>query len=82
MPEAVLSGGGRTYVRVSNGVDEDHPTDLWIVDVSAPEVTVSRRIVGCNPIKQTVVDGTYILVCNVNGDKRTVTHSYKDKVFK
>ena len=82
MPEAVLTGGGRTYVRVMNGVDEDHPHDLWIADVSFPKVTVTRRIVGCNPTRQMVLDGAYVTTCNVNGEKRTVTHSYKDGLLK
>ena len=81
-PEAVLTGGGRTYVRIFNGVDEDHPPDLWIMDVSGPTVTITRKIKGCNPKKQAVVDGAYVLVCDVNGEKRTVTHSYKDGVLK
>lgn len=82
MPEAVLTGGGRTYVRVTNGVDESHPPDLWIVDMSAPKVTVTRRIVGCNPTRQAVIDGAYVLTCDVNGEKRTVTHSYKAGIFR
>ena len=80
--EAVLTGGGHTYVRVAEGVDEDDPPYLWIVDVSAPKVTVTRRIIGCIPLQQVVTDGAYILKCKVHRENRTVTHSYKDGVLR
>ena len=41
--EAVLTGGGHTYVRVAEGVDEDDPPYLWIVDVSAPVQSSPRE---------------------------------------
>ena len=80
--EAVMTGGGHTYVRVTEGLGEGVPRNLWIVDVSAAKVSVTRRIVGCIPLSQAVIDGAYVLRCKVNGEKRTVTHSFKDGVFK
>lgn len=80
--EAVLTGGGRTYVRVTESIDEDHFPYLWIVDVSQPKVLVTRRIQGCEPKKQVITDGAYALTCKVNGEHRTVTHEFKDGVLK
>ena len=80
--EAVLTGGGRTYVRVTQGVDETHPPNLWIVDASAAKVAVTRRIVGCIPAEQAVADGAYVLTCTVNGENRTVVHRFKDGLLK
>lgn len=82
MPEAVLAGGGRTYVRITQSVDEVHAPYIWLVDVSGPEVLVTRRIIGCNPIQQAIIDGAYVLECDVNGEHRTVVHSYKDGVLR
>jgi hypothetical protein len=84
LPEfaAVLTGGGRTYVRIIEGVDEDHPPFLWIVDVTAPKITVTRRIMGCELLKEAVEDGAYGLTCRVNGSTRIVSHTYKEGTLK
>ena len=80
--EAVLTGGGRTYVRITQSIDEDNFPYLWIVDVSQAKVVVTRRIQGCEPIKQTITDGAYVVTCKVHGEHRTVTHEFKDGVLK
>ncbi len=80
--EAVLTGEGRTYVRVTESIDEDHFPYLWIVDVSQSKVAVTRRIQGCEPTKQFVSDGAYVVTCKVNGEHRTVTHEFKDGVLR